>query len=276
MSDSRSRSKSPRRDRDRSKSPDEDMDTKPARGGEVDVLKISNDDAAFILGKNGKTKEKIARVSGAEIDLFEHSLTLEIRGEDAARGRAKKYIECVMAQRVGPVTIDEQDHDADDLTTISVPSEAVGFVTGAQGNFLRSVEEEWGTLMFFADFRGKGRGREGDTEKLAIFGPQRGRRGAQLKVMAAVETKVPGYFTDKQEEDVDGVEFGTKTLVLKPDELSYALGKKGMTRKKLARSSGCIVEYVGYTVFMSGSADERARAQEYLSWLFDQLKVDLP
>ena len=37
-----------------------------------------------------------------------------------------------------------------------------------------------------------------------------------------------------------------------PEELSYALGKKGMTRKKLAKSSGCIVEYVGYTVFMSG------------------------
>jgi len=29
---------------------------------------------------------------------------------------------------------------------------------------------------------------------------------------------------------------GTKTLVLQPDELSYALGKKGMTRKKLAKS----------------------------------------
>ena len=45
-----------------------------------------------------------------------------------------------------------------------------------------------------------------------------------------------------------------------PEELSYALGKKGMTRKKLARSSGCIVEYVGYTVFMSGTGDERKRA----------------
>ena len=81
--------------------------------------------------------------------------------------------------------------------------------------------------------------------------------------MAAVETKVPGYFTDHlkaEEDDKDG--FGTRTLVLKPEELSYALGKKGMTRKKLARSSGCIVEYVGYTVFMAGSRDERDRAQE--------------
>eukprot|EP00971_Amphidinium_carterae_P025423 501826-Amphidinium_carterae.1 len=29
----------------------------------VDTMKITDDDAAFILGKGGKTKEKIARVS---------------------------------------------------------------------------------------------------------------------------------------------------------------------------------------------------------------------
>jgi len=134
----------------------EQQDTMPQ---EVDVLKISNDDAAFILGKSGRTKEKIARVSGAELDLFEQSLTLEIRGSEAERRRAKKYVECVMAQRVGPVTIDDDSED-DDLTVIQVPTEAVGFVTGSQGNFLRQVEEEWGTLMFFADFRGRGSGRE--------------------------------------------------------------------------------------------------------------------
>ena len=112
-----------------------------------------------MLGKNGKTKEKIARVSGAELDLDEKSLQLEIRGTDDERKRAKKYVECVMAQRVGPVTIEDNNED-DDLTVIQVPSEAVGFVTGSQGNFLRQVEEEWSTLMFFADFRGRGERQE--------------------------------------------------------------------------------------------------------------------
>ena len=79
---------------------------------------------------NPHAEEKIARVSGADLDLFEHSLTLEIRGSEDERNRAKKYVECVMAQRVGPVHIEEDD--GDDLTTIMVPSEAVGFVTGSQ------------------------------------------------------------------------------------------------------------------------------------------------
>ena len=33
---------------------------------------------------------------------------------------------------------------------MDVPENCVGFVTGRGGAALRSVEEEWGTLMFFA------------------------------------------------------------------------------------------------------------------------------
>ena len=92
MSDSRSRSPSPRggrgRSRSRSASPmKESRSASPKRDEEVDVLKISNDDAAFVLGRNGKTKEKIARVSGARIDLFEHSLSLARRLPPPARAR---------------------------------------------------------------------------------------------------------------------------------------------------------------------------------------------
>ena len=113
-------------------------------------------------------EEKIARVSGAELDLFEQTLSLEIRGSEAERKRAKRYVECVMAQRVGPVTIDDGEGD-EDLTVIQVPTEAVGFVTGSQGNFLRQVEEEWGTLMFFADFRGRDHGREVCAQELSLI-----------------------------------------------------------------------------------------------------------
>ena len=104
----------------------------------------------------------------------------------------------------------------DDLTQVDVPEDCVGYITGRGGAVLRSLEEEWGTLMFFArskedqgrdeasglNFSGRrpiGRSNRPDgstTEKLAIFGPRRGRRGAELKVMSAVEHKKHGWFCD--------------------------------------------------------------------------------
>jgi len=243
----------------------------------VDTLKITDDDAAFILGKGGKTKEKIARVSEAEIELFERDLILEIRGSKLQRRRAKKYAEGVMAQRTGPVSV-RDDYDDGDLTMLMVPQEAVGFVTGRAGNFLRSIEEEWCTLMFFCEVDGSGR-RSKDYEKLAIFGSIRGRRGAELKVLSAVETKVPGFYSSIKPEVLDrdlhqdetGT-WGSDTMTFQDDELSYALGKQGGTRKKLERSSGAIVQYVGHVAIFSGTKPQRRRAKEYMKWLFDQLE----
>jgi len=229
-------------------------------------MKITDDDAAFILGKGGKTKEKIARVSEAEIELFERDLILEIRGSKIQRRRAKKYAEGVMAQRTGPVNVTE-DYDDDDLTMLMVPQETVGFVTGRAGNFLRSTEEEWGTLMFFCEVGSGGR-RSKDYEKLAIFGNIRGRRGAELKILSAVETKAPGYFENRRDEIVhrdkgrdESGSWSTDTMAFQDDELSYALGKQGATRKKIERASGAVVQYVGHNALFAGTKAERRRAK---------------
>ncbi|CAJ1329153.1 unnamed protein product [Effrenium voratum] len=266
---SRSRSRSGGGGGGRQKRPEDDYG--------VDTLKITDDDAAFILGKGGKTKEKIAKVAEAEIELFERDLILEIRGSKMQRKRAKKYCEGVMAQRTGPVSVTD-DYDDDDLTLLQVPQEAVGFVTGRAGNFLRSIEDQWTTLMFFCEVD-KGRGRDKAFEKLAIFGTIRARRGAELLVLSAVETKVPGYFGNIRDEvldrdrhrDATGT-WSTDTMQFQDDELSYALGKQGGTRKKLERSSGAVVQYVGQTALFSGPKTERKRAKEYMKWLFMQLE----
>merc|ERR1719464_1125976 len=159
---------------------------------------------------------------------------------------------------------------------IQVPQEAVGFVTGRAGNFLRTIEEEGCTLMFFCEVGG---GRNKDYEKLAIFGAVRGRRGAELKVLSAVETKVPGYYARIRDEVMDRDKgrdetktWGTDTMTFQDDELSYALGKQGGTRKKLERSSGAIVQYVGHTALFSGTRPTRRAAREYMKWLFEQLE----
>mmetsp|Transcript_66352 Transcript_66352/g.188404 ORF Transcript_66352/g.188404 Transcript_66352/m.188404 type:complete len:623 (-) Transcript_66352:202-2070(-) len=275
-----SRSRSRRSDSRGGGGGDEDKHDKPRKPDDygVDTLKITDDDAAFILGKGGKTKEKIARVSEAEIELFERDLILELRGSKLQRRRAKKYAEGVMAQRTGPVLIHD-DYDDGDLTMLMVPQEAVGFVTGRAGNFLRSIEEQWGTLMFFCEVDGSGGRRNKAYEKLAIFGPIRARRGAELLVLSAVETKVPGYFASIRDDVLDrdrGKDetgtWGTDTTTFQDDELSYALGKQGGTRKKLERSSGAIVQYVGQVALFSGTKATRRRAKEYMKWLFEQLE----
>eukprot|EP00930_Biecheleria_cincta_P018990 TRINITY_DN14620_c0_g1_i3.p1 TRINITY_DN14620_c0_g1~~TRINITY_DN14620_c0_g1_i3.p1 ORF type:complete len:941 (+),score=223.07 TRINITY_DN14620_c0_g1_i3:170-2992(+) len=240
----------------------------PKEGESIESMDITDIDAAFLMGPGGRTKRKLANVSGADIDLKTHHL--DIIGTPEERAKAKKYIQLVTAQRSGPVRIEDlEEHD--DLTIMEVPAEAVSFVTGKQGSFLRLVEEEFGTLLFFIDFNKTNK--RDQNERLAIFGTLRERRGAELKVMAAIELKHQGYYTkpDSKLPQLDPLEgFRTDRLVIEEDDFSYALGKGGATRKKIARASNCVIEYIGRTAYLSGMKVERMRAREYLGWLFKQ------
>jgi hypothetical protein len=160
-----------------------------ARGKES--IEIERDDAAFVLGRGGATKKKIERACGAMIDLNEREYRIDVQGTKRQRKLALDYLKYVMQQRVGPVQID-MDEMRDDLTVLTVPDDCVAFVMGRAGQTLRMIEEEWCTLMFFAKMSSQGRTGEG--EKLMIFGDLRARRGAELKVMSAVEHKRPGHF----------------------------------------------------------------------------------
>ncbi|CAE8611353.1 unnamed protein product [Polarella glacialis] len=240
----------------------------------VDTVKISADDAAALtFGAGGRTTERIARVSEAEVELMDKELVLEIRGTVIQRRRARKYAGIVMKQRMGPHLVTD-DFDDGDLTVLSVPPDVVGYVQGQGGSVLRSIEEEWGTLMVFIDTD------LSRAQRLAIFGSVKGRRGSELKVLSAVETKMNGYFHQVREEilnrdkgkDPSGT-WGTDTMTFKDEgEISYALGKQGGTRKKLERSTGGIVQYVGMVAVVSGSKMERGRVREYMKWLFQQLE----
>jgi len=247
-----------------------------ADGEGKSLRRITKEEAAFILGAQGKTKTKLSNVSGTQIELVElkgGQSQLEISGSAKARALAMKYIDYVILQRTGPVTIKEAQHP-DDLTILRVPADTVSFITGTKGAYLRHLEEEWWTLLFFLEVNPKAppvsvnpRG----IERLAIFGPMRQRRGAELKVMAAIENKQPGYFTKNLvPKVVDEDDFNTDTMSIGIDDFSYALGKNGSTRKKLARASNCIVEYIGHMAYFSGLRNERQHAKEYLQWLLLQ------
>ena len=153
---------------------------------DVTTVNISKEDAAFLIGKGGRTKRKLIRVSGCDLDLVNET-TLAITGTRQKRQRAVKYVKFVTEQRVGTVKVDEDDAEGEDCTVLPVPQEAVGFVTGKHGNFLRTLEDEHNVIMFFAEVGDKNE----EFEHLVIFGDRRGRRGAQLTVMSVVETKLP-------------------------------------------------------------------------------------
>merc|ERR1719247_1373789 len=140
------------------------------------------------------------------------------------------------------------------------------------------MEAEWGVFMFFSDFKDARRseGSSKKTEKLMIFGPERNRKGAELKVLSSVETKNPGYITrDMKEGTTDDDGFGMDIFCLKDEDVSFALGKQGSTRMKLETASGCITQFVGNWAHFAGTDKERARIKQYLQWLLQQRRGDV-
>merc|ERR1719468_1007735 len=90
--------------------------------------------------------------------------------------------------------------------------------------------------------------------------------------MSSVETKSPGTFTrgGLREKTSDRRGFDTDRMIFKDDELSYALGKEGATRKKLELAGGAILQYVGHVAFVAGTLKERRRCKEFVTWLLAQ------
>ena len=90
------------------------------------------------------------------------------------------------------------------------------------------------------------------------------------QVMSTVEGKTPLYFTRDVREGDERGEWGTDIYKFRGEELSYALGREGSTKKKLARAADCIMEYVGEFAYISGVKEERRRGMRYLRWLLKQ------
>ena len=203
-------------------------------------MTIGDEDAAFLLGAGGSTKRKVARAAGARLDLDDDKETrgrhvLTVSGSDAARARAMDYVRWVLRQRLGAIEVTHASK-RDDLSVVRVPADCVAYVTGKSGRVLRSVEEEFGTLMFFGKLVGEasdGAEESRNDETLCVLGDRRGRRGAELKVMSAVEHKTPGVFVNdnaklrerlKQPGDGLGDGFGYDVFPFEEHEFSYALG----------------------------------------------------
>lgn len=252
-----------------------------ARSVEESVtIHLESEEVAFVLGRGGHTKHKLARVSRTRIEVSSGG-DVTIYGSPAAQEKAQHYIQLVLAQRTGPVYLD--DVERDDLTVLKVPKECAGYITGRGGNSLRSIEEDSGTLMFFALRRGEEQDEtERDdklahnTEQLAIFGTNAARCHATLKVMSSVEYKIPGHYIEDKTSlkepitQFDEPDFVIESQPIPENEYSYCVGRMGSTRKKLAYAAECVLEYIGYVAFFAGRPENVACCRNYLQWLQEQ------
>ncbi|KAF4718758.1 hypothetical protein FOZ63_029546, partial [Perkinsus olseni] len=272
-------------------------------GEGLSVIRVDSSEAGLVLGRGGATKRKIENAADVDIELVtteEGDSNVELRGPGNNRELGRDYICFLLLHKKGE-SLDINLEDRDDCTWIDVPQDTIGYVTGRERSTMNSMEEETDTLMFFLD-KGKHAG-DGDakpTEKLLIFGPARGRRIAQLKVgsktdafylssnalaseslsfwvrqlMSAIETKSPGFFLEDEERwnlgDKHDPKLGLTTVKMTEGQFTYALGRRGTTRRKLEKASGAIMEYIGYTAFICGTKEERRRGRDYLNYLLDQ------
>eukprot|EP00929_Paragymnodinium_shiwhaense_P057260 TRINITY_DN28656_c0_g1_i1.p1 TRINITY_DN28656_c0_g1~~TRINITY_DN28656_c0_g1_i1.p1 ORF type:complete len:763 (-),score=121.89 TRINITY_DN28656_c0_g1_i1:45-2333(-) len=233
-------------------------------------------DAGKLVGRFGKTKHRIRRATGCDLDIGDESNRVLLRGKEDQVRVCKVVVNCTLQPREN-IVVDPEDI-ARDCTTVDIPTETCRMVLGKDGHNLHSFEEEAGTIMFF----GKVKGRDVDPDKTTclIFGSRHGRRLFQLMVMGLVESVIPRTFTDawydkraiwemkcdKNTMDDDG-EWGTEVRECDNSELAYIIGKGAGTRKKLMYASGCVVCAIGMLLYISGTKEQRQRANEYIGWL---------
>lgn len=267
-----------------------------------DKIPIKQKDIGYIVGKQGVTKAKLMRVSGAFLDCNDEEMT--VVGTQTQVDRAKKYINylCMQSQN-RPITCTMENDGDGDLTILEIPKEAKNAVLGEKsGGLIRSLEDDWGVIAFFAENDSE----DGASHNLCLFGEHRGRRGAMLKCLSLTENVCPGHFQRNKEQIIHyddkalGETWLTDELHFQKGEYNFALGTRGMTLRKLQASSGCIVQYFmskrqaprrrgsadseekkeeeeeddgdnGVALFC-GHEDERERVKQYMSWMFEHLE----
>jgi len=149
--------------------------TSSAKGFDTDRMIFKDDELSYSLGKQGATRKKLEGASHAVLEYVGH--VAFIAGTLKERKRCKEFINWLLAQRRGSVTIPDISR-RDDATEVRIPENCKGWVTGNRGSELRRMEQETGTYMFMAlDARGD--------ERLIIFCHDTGSKTRSTGRMAA-------------------------------------------------------------------------------------------
>lgn len=148
---------------------------------------------AYLLGRNGTTKQRLANFSGARLEIdprADGGGTVEIIGSDDERRLARICIDITLQQRNnGKVKVDLEGLRAlGEITHFDVDQSAVGFVLGAKGATLRQFEKMYRTFMFFDNDTVV----EGGKKRLYILGTRENREKALKECENAVSYKLSG------------------------------------------------------------------------------------
>jgi rRNA processing protein Krr1/Pno1 len=245
------------------------IDYEAQPGFAIEHRSLPIDDAAYVLGKDGKTKNKISRASQCLVNVIDNVGKVELHGGVLERTRAWKYIQCYVLQRHSR-TIEMSDvhltEDPTDVTVMEIPAVAMAYAMGRNAQCFMTMEEEFGCLLFTNSAKSGTYDLSSATKKLTIFGNIRARRSAELRIMSSVDMKLPNYYMSNGlliEADNHPSGFDISILQIPEGDLNLALGRAGATRKKIQRASHCILEYIGNHAVFCGTPSEIRRAIFY-------------
>lgn len=104
-----------------------------------------------------------------------------------------------------------------------------------------------------------------EARRIAIFGRERARKSAELKLMAVIEEHTPSFvcWSQSPSPGAGGRNFDAEcmriTKVLEAPRL-----------ERVAAASGCVVGLVGDMLYVAGDPSERDRGWDYVRWLLDE------
>lgn len=155
------------------------------------MIDLKSGETAYILGRGGQTKRRLANFSGASINVEPKGseATLEIAGTPRQIELAKMCVDITLMQRnSGNVNVDFLTLEKrEDCEVLPVPAEAVGFVMGSKGATLRDLETRFRTFMFFDnanDSDGK--------KRMFILGSAESRSRCVREIQKAIDYKMSG------------------------------------------------------------------------------------
>mmetsp|Transcript_33725 Transcript_33725/g.62379 ORF Transcript_33725/g.62379 Transcript_33725/m.62379 type:complete len:1515 (-) Transcript_33725:86-4630(-) len=174
-------------------------------------------------------------------------------------------------------------HLMGEMRLVKIPAKCMGRVIGKGASNLRQLMEETKTFMYaLKEVQGKtmrttnieeamqtlkNNMRSGDYTPMCIFGQNRARFAAELKLMAVIEETLPGYWETaegqtEQLSKVDGLDVDKFWLPgdFEPDANSIQV-------KILSAAAGCLAASAGRLVLIGGVKAERERGREYMRWM---------